>query len=188
MMSNPAAFQAHAPPSPDAVKPLIAVGLAERHETMRSTLRQVLDSEHDIQTVFEASDIDTLMSLLAKEPHVLVLDASICRDACAATLARVLKTVPTLPIVGITMQVGALFAQNMIDSGAMGVVLKDRADDDLPHAVRAVACGRTYLSRQLRIDRDGADARCGRRPEGGCSPSERRANRLSSRPDEARLR
>ncbi len=56
------------------------------------------------------------------------------------------KQVPGPQIVVLTMKESPMFAQQAIDAGAIGFVLKDSADGELPDAVRSAACGEEYVS------------------------------------------
>jgi two-component system response regulator NreC len=44
------------------------------------------------------------------------------------------------------MEASPLFAQHALDAGAVGFVLKDRADSELPEAIRRAAQGGEYIS------------------------------------------
>jgi len=52
-------------------------------------------------------------------------------------------------IVVLTMDDDPLFAHEALDAGAMGYVIKDEADADLPEAIRRVASGQRYISRRV---------------------------------------
>jgi two-component system response regulator NreC len=130
--------------SPD---PPIRVVLADDHALMRRTLRRLLDREHGVQVVAEAGDLSTVhRHVHARLPHVLVLDLSMPDGSSIETIRRLREEVPSTEIVVLTMEDGPAFAQQALDAGAVGFVLKDFADVELSRAVRAAARGEQFVS------------------------------------------
>jgi two-component system response regulator NreC len=62
------------------------------------------------------------------------------------TIGKLRERVPDTQIVVLTMDDSPVFAQRAIAAGALGFVLKDLADGDLPQAVRAAARDEEYVS------------------------------------------
>ncbi|MGO9319503.1 MAG: response regulator transcription factor [Solirubrobacteraceae bacterium] len=125
----------------------IRVALGVDHDLMRSSLRRLLGYEEDIEVIADSGDLpSTTRTVRREKPHVLVLghrapDRSRC-EAIEGLRARA----PDTQIVLLTMEDSPLFARKAHDSGALGFVLTDRADSDLPPAIRAVARGDEYVS------------------------------------------
>jgi two-component system, NarL family, response regulator NreC len=125
----------------------IRVVLADDHAALRRSLRRLLDGDDDVELVAEAADLAMVLGQVHRHvPHVLVLDLRLCDGAGLETIRRLRAEVPQTEIVVLTMEPSPLLAQQSIDSGAVGFVLKDRADTELPAAVRSAANGREYVS------------------------------------------
>jgi two-component system response regulator NreC len=125
----------------------IRVVVADNHALMRRSLRVLLELEKDIDVVAEAADLGALMSHLRRElPHVLVLDIGISNGSGIETISQLREQVPSTEIVVLTMDDDPGFAEPAINAGALGFVLKDRADTELAEAVRRAARGDEYLS------------------------------------------
>jgi two-component system response regulator NreC len=77
---------------------------------------------------------------------VLVLDLHIPNGSGIEMIRRLRAEVPESEIVVLTMEPSPLFAQQSIDAGAVGFVLKDKADTELPAAVRSAATRGEYVS------------------------------------------
>ncbi|MGA3360899.1 MAG: response regulator transcription factor [Solirubrobacteraceae bacterium] len=132
---------------PEAGTRTIRVVLADDHEAMRRGLRRVLDAEHDIEVVAEGEDLGaTIRCVHAQRPNVLVLDLSMRSGSSIEAIRRLREGVPATEIVVLKMDESAAFAQHAIDAGAIGYVLKDTADEELPEAVRLAARRREYVS------------------------------------------
>ncbi len=117
---------------------------------MRRNLRLVLDVEDDVDVIAEAADLSSVVRHVhAHLPHVLVLDLQLPNGSSIEAIRRLRELVPDTEIVVITMETSAVFAQQALDAGAVGFVLKDRADGELPAAVRRAVRGEEYISPQV---------------------------------------
>lgn len=100
-----------------------------------------------MEVIGEAADL----SMVARDvhrhvPHVLVLDLHMPNGSSIDTIRWLRNQVPDTEIIVMTMEASPLSAQQALDAGAVGFVLKDRADSELPAAVRSAAGGREYVS------------------------------------------
>ena len=141
--ANPGAYAARA----DAP---IRVVLADDHALVRRNLRMLLDGEDGVDVVAEAGDITTVVRHVhGHAPHVLVLDLQMPGGSSIETIRRLRDLVPDTEIVVLTMEQSPAFAQRALETGAVGFVLKDRADTELPVAVRRAARGEEFVSSQV---------------------------------------
>ena len=125
----------------------IRVVLADDHEAMRRNLRRVLEADRGISVIAEGDDLGTVMRYVqTQHPNVLVLDLSMRSGSSIEAIRRLREGVPGTEIVVLKMEENAAFAQHAIDAGAIGFVLKDTADSELPEAIRCAAHRREYVS------------------------------------------
>ncbi|MGZ4187620.1 MAG: response regulator [Solirubrobacteraceae bacterium] len=125
----------------------IRVVLADDHALVRRSLRLLLDGEDGVDVVAEACDIATVLRHVhGHAPNVLVLDLQTPGGSSIEAIRRLHELVPGVAIVVLTMEESPAFAQRALDSGAVGFVLKDRADTELPTAVRRAVQGEEYVS------------------------------------------
>jgi two-component system response regulator NreC len=128
----------------------IRIVLADDHAVVRSGLRLVLDGEEGFEVVAEAGTVaDTLRKVRAIRPDVLVLDLNMGSESSLPEIPGLRADVPGTAIVVLTMQNEPAFARQALQAGAAAYVLKEAADDELVHAVRAAARGEIYLNPQL---------------------------------------
>jgi DNA-binding NarL/FixJ family response regulator len=124
----------------------IRVFLLDDHEVVRRGVRELLESEPDIEVVGEAGTAASALSRIpALVPDVAVLDVRL-PDGDGISVCRDIRS--SLPQVACLMLTSfgddeALF--NAIMAGAAGYVLKQIKGTDLVGAVRAVAAGRSLL-------------------------------------------
>lgn len=133
--------------NPSQHKAQIRVVLADDHAMVRRTLRLVLESEQDVDVIAEAVDVSAVMQHIGRHGrHVLVLDLRLPNGSSSETIRQLRARHPETEVVVLTMEESPLFAQRVIDAGAIGFVVKDRADTELLTAVRLATRGRKYVS------------------------------------------
>lgn len=130
---------------------MIRVFLADDHPIVRTGLKALLSLADDISVVGEAVDGRKVL-LAAESPEwavdVLVLDISLPKVNGIEVLRRLQQTRPELPVLMLSMYSEDQYARRMIDMGAAGYVSKDRSEEELISAIRAVAHGGLYISRR----------------------------------------
>jgi two-component system response regulator NreC len=137
--------------SPHPALPILVV-LADDHAVFRRSLRLLLDGEEDVTVIAEAADLSAVVRHVhGHVPHVLVLDLRMPNGSSIETIRRLRDQVPDTEIVVVTMEASPLFAQQALDAGAVGFVLKDRADGELPLAVRRACTGDEFVSPQVAV-------------------------------------
>jgi len=128
----------------------IRVVLADDHTMMRRTLRLLLDGEDGVEVIAEADDLASVMrNVHAHQPRVLVLDLNMPDGSGIEALSQLRERAPETQIVVMTMQDSPAFAQRAFAAGAIGFVVKELADEELPQAVRAAARGEEYVSLRM---------------------------------------
>lgn len=154
----------------------IRVVLADDHAMVRRTMRILLDGERDIHVLAEASDLPSVVDQVRLHaPHVLVLDLRLPNGSSIETIRRLCAQSPDMQIVVLTMEESPRFARQALDAGAIGFVLKDRADNELINAVRLAARGEEYVSPRVTAGLEALQRAAGTEP---LSPREMQILRL----------
>jgi two-component system response regulator NreC len=133
----------------------IRVVIAEEHDTMRRSLRRLLDDEQGIDVVAEAADLaGATDQVRRRRPRVLVLDLRLPDGSTIEAILRLREQSPRTAVVVVTMQHSRVMATRALDAGALGFVLKDTADEELVEAVRRAARGEPFASPRLQVTVD----------------------------------
>jgi two-component system response regulator DevR len=134
----------------DESSPAIRVYLLDDHEVVRRGLRELLESEGDIEVIGESGLAQEATSRIpALRPDVAVLDGRLS-DGSGIDVCRDVRSVdPTIKALILTSYDDdeALFAAIM--AGASGYILKQIAGTDLVDAVRRVAAGQSLIDPSL---------------------------------------
>ncbi len=126
---------------------MIRVFMADDHTLVRDGIKQLLATAGDIEVVAEAADGRAALNQLdAVACDVLLLDLSLPIVSGIEVLRRVKKTRPELPILILSMYPEQQHALQLLRSGAAGYLCKDRSEDELVDAIRALAKGKRYLT------------------------------------------
>jgi two-component system response regulator NreC len=152
------------------------VVLADDHAAVRRSLRLMLEREEEVEVIGAASDPSGMMQQVhARLPRVLILDLGLPNGSSIQAIRRLRAQAPRTKVVVTTTEESPLFAQQALDAGAIGIVLKDNVDGELPTAIRRAARGDEYVSPRVAAGLDAV-----RRAVGGdgLSPRETEVLRL----------
>ena len=131
----------------DGDRPPITVILADDHAMFRQTLRRILDAEKRLTVVDEGPDLESAVEQVDRyRPRVLVLDLDMPGGSTIDAIRQLRTQVPWTEIVVLTTEESALSAQQLLAAGAVGFVLKDRAEIELLEAVHRAARGEEFVS------------------------------------------
>jgi two-component system response regulator NreC len=124
--------------------------IADDHTVVRQGLRLLIDADESMQVIAEAGTVPDAERLTrAHRPSVLVLDLNMHGESGLQAIPRLRGACPETAIVVLTMQDDPGFARQALQSGALGFVLKEAADEELLEAIRLAAAGDTYLNPRL---------------------------------------
>jgi DNA-binding NarL/FixJ family response regulator len=121
--------------------------VVDDHPIVRAGLRAVLDAAADLAVIAEGvNGADALHLVALHSPSVLVLDVNL-PDLNGLEVTRQLRAQHTsTAILALTVHSDSETIFSLLESGAIGYVLKDEALETLAHAVRAAAQGDSWLS------------------------------------------
>jgi DNA-binding NarL/FixJ family response regulator len=132
------------------MKAPISVVLADDHPVFRQGLRQVIETDPQLQVIGEAVDGQEAIAKISEtNAQVAVLDVDM-PNGNGFEVARALKQkqVP-VEVVFLTMHKDERFLNAALDLGVKGYLLKDSAVTEIIAGIKAVAAGEDYVSPAL---------------------------------------
>lgn len=124
----------------------IAVFLVDDHEIFRNGLKQLINSESDMEVIGEAvSGEDTLQQLATVQPDVIILDIRMPGMSGLDTGSAFMKTNPQAKLLFFSLFANADYVITALDMGASGYILKDTSNKIFLHAIRTVYAGQYYF-------------------------------------------
>jgi len=126
------------------------VFLVDDHEIVRRGIANIIDAERDLEVVGEASTVQQALGRVAATlPDLVVLDVRL-PDGNGIDLCRsILSAHPDMRCIMLTAYDDDQASYAAVLAGASGYVLKDIRGQKLIESIRAVAAGRTLITRAV---------------------------------------
>lgn len=124
----------------------IRVMLVDDHTVLRAGLKQIINSQLDMEVLAEADRADKGLEMaLQLQPDVLVLDLTLPGGPSLPIIEKLQAArIPTRVLV-LTMHDDPAYVRAALGSGATGFVVKTISETDLLLAIRAVQRGRVVV-------------------------------------------
>lgn len=124
----------------------IRILLADDHAVVRAGLRALLTAEPDLELVGEAEDGDQVLQLVSRlHPNLVLMDVSMPGQGGIDALRQVKEMSPATHVLVLTVHEDDSLMRRAIRAGASGYVVKQAAESELIHAIRAVWRGDIYI-------------------------------------------
>lgn len=122
--------------------------LADDHRLVAEGLQRILESEFDVVGI--ANDGFALIQAVRDgSADVIVCDISMPGLNGLDALEELRKEHPNIKVIMLSMHHNVNYAQQALEAGALGYILKASAPEELIFAVRAAAMGRTFISSDI---------------------------------------
>lgn len=124
----------------------IKVLIADDHTIVRSGLAMLINNQEDMEVIGTAANgkeaVDMALSL---QPHVIVMDLNMPIEGGMSATRRLKQAAPDIEILILSMHDDNEYVLHALQAGASGYLLKNAADLELIHAIRAAYRGEAYL-------------------------------------------
>jgi DNA-binding NarL/FixJ family response regulator len=125
----------------------IRVLLADDHTVMRAGLRLLLERQSDLSVVGETADGHQAVAMAeAQKPDVVVMDIAMPRLNGIEAARQIISKHSKTAVVILSMHSDESYVMRALKAGARAYLLKDSAEADLIHAIRAVSQGKSFFS------------------------------------------
>ncbi len=124
--------------------------LVDDHDILREGLKFTLTGIDFAEIIAEASNGKEFLEIMqTAKPDIVLMDIAMpIMDGIEAT-TTILKTMPELKIIALTMFGDEEYYFKMVHAGVRGFVLKKSGIDELEKAIEAVTRGENYFSNEL---------------------------------------
>lgn len=131
----------------------ISILIADDHSIVRDGLKQVIASNSDMEIIGEAEDGLKALEMVKKhKPDVVLLDIGMPNLSGLEAISLIKDSEPKTQIVILTMHSNEKYVQQVLDSGALGYVLKASPSSDILEAIRSAKKGDYFLSSKIKAD------------------------------------
>ena len=127
---------------PNASEPLIRVLLVDDHTMMREGLRSVLDAHPDVTVVGEAVDGEAAVVAAEElQPTLIVMDINMPKMNGIEATAQITSRYPHIIVIGLSVNAGDANEKAMKEAGAVMLLTKEAAVDELYEAIQTAVKG-----------------------------------------------
>ena len=125
----------------------IRIMLADDHTIMRDGLSQAFQEEEDMEIVGQVGDGRTAVEKARElRPDIVVMDINMPNLNGIEATREIQREAPGVRVIVLSMHSAKPCIKEVFRAGASGYVHKNCGFDELAHAVRTVAKGKTYVS------------------------------------------
>ncbi len=129
---------------------MLRVFLIDRHSLVRSGVRRIIDDVRDIDVIGEADYVDNAVGeLRAEKPDVVLLDVPEKADEVSGDIKRIKEASPQTHVVCLTGSLETDVHEQLLRSGAGGIVLTYETEETLVEAIKKVYDGEVWINRSL---------------------------------------
>lgn len=128
----------------------IKVLIADDHKIFRDGIRSILEKEKDLEVVDEAANgREVLERLESTKVDVIILDLDIGKPTGIEVTSIISEKYPDVKVLILSMIGLHDFVIQALETGATGYILKNTGKDEVITAIRSVAKGDSYFSKEV---------------------------------------
>ena len=129
---------------------LLSIVIVDDHAVVRRGVRALLESRQGWRVVGEGSTGRDAVDLVRRlRPHVVVMDLSLPELNGLEATRQILEQAPQTEVLVLTMHHSEQLAQEVLQAGARGYVLKSDADENLIAAVESLREHKPFLTSKV---------------------------------------
>lgn len=130
---------------------MIEVLIVDDHRIVAEGVSQLMTGEEGIRIVGIAATLSEASQMMSElHPQVVLLDVALPDGDGIDALPELLLSSPETKVIVLTMFAEPSVIRRAMDAQAQGYLLKNTTKEELVEAIRAVAMGENYLSKEVR--------------------------------------
>lgn len=130
---------------------MIEVLIVDDHRIVAEGVSQLMTGEEGIRTVGIAATLSEASQMMSElHPQVVLLDVALPDGDGIDALPELLSSSPETKVIVLTMFAEPSVIRRAMDAQAQGYLLKNTTKEELVEAIRMVAMGENYLSKEVR--------------------------------------
>ena len=130
---------------------MIEVLIVDDHRIVAEGVSQLMTGEEGIRIVGIAATLSEASQMMSElHPQVVLLDVALPDGDGIDALPELLSSSPETKVIVLTMFAEPSVIRRAMDAQAQGYLLKNTTKEELVEAIRTVAKGENYLSKEVR--------------------------------------
>jgi two-component system, NarL family, invasion response regulator UvrY len=129
----------------------IRVVLTDDHQMVRETWKLLLESDARLSVIAQCSSgAEAIEAAISLNPDIMLMDINMQPLNGFETTIEIVKRMPSMKIIGVSVNNEPSYARTMLESGAKGYVTKNSSRDEMVNAILEVYQGNTYTCKEVR--------------------------------------
>lgn len=130
---------------------MIEVLIVDDHRIVAEGVSQLMTGEEGVRIVGIAATLSEASQMMSElHPQVVLLDVALPDGDGIDALPELLSSSPETKVIVLTMFAEPSVIRRAMDAQAQGYLLKNTTKEELVEAIRTVAMGENYLSKEVR--------------------------------------
>ena len=135
---------------PDTKKKTLKVLLVEDHPMFREHLTELINRDLEMTVCGEADNVEDAMRVIEEvHPDISIVDITLRGSSGLELIKEIKAKGHQTEVLVLSMHDEDLYAERALRAGARGYITKNEASSEVIKAIRAVAAGEVYASRQM---------------------------------------
>ena len=128
----------------------IRIIIADDHQMVRQAWSMILQNSEFIEVIQECtSGTEVIDAALSLNPDIVLMDINMHPVNGFEATRKILKSDPTIKIIGISINNQPSYAKNIMQLGAKGYVTKNSSKEEMLIAINEVMNGNNYICKEV---------------------------------------
>ncbi len=129
---------------------VIRIVIVEDHPVFRTGLKELIETEKDLNVCGEADTINKAMKIIEEtQPDLVIIDITLRGRNGIELIKELHRDSRHLPLLVLSMHDESLYAERAFRAGASGYIMKEETSESIVKAIRMVLDGQKYASKQF---------------------------------------
>lgn len=131
----------------NTVNKQMRIFLTDDHAVLIGGLQKIIETEHDLEVVGTAGDVQSTMDKLTQtKVDLLITDYNLPDEDGLTLVRKVKRKYPDIKILVLSMHDEAHLVKEILKEGVDGYLIKKDSHNELINAIYSIKGGKTYLS------------------------------------------
>jgi DNA-binding NarL/FixJ family response regulator len=131
----------------------VRILLVEEHSIVRDSWKILLEEAAEFPLTIESSNSESAISQTREfKPDIILLGVSMQPTEGLELIPQLLNAIPSLRIIGLSVNNSPLFAQKMLSQGAKGYLTMTSSLKEIMLGIQEIINGREYVCDEIRAN------------------------------------
>jgi two-component system, NarL family, invasion response regulator UvrY len=132
-------------------KAQIRIVITDDHQMVRETWKLLLETDARLIVIAQCSSgAEAIEAAVTLSPDIMLMDINMEPMNGFEATSEILKRVPSMKIIGVSVNNEVTYVNNILEAGARGYVTKNSGREEMINAILEVHKGNIYICEEMR--------------------------------------